>query len=203
MNRTIKLLMFSDIFVLTGFGLIDPILGIFLKDNLAGGTIFSAGLASALFLITKSLVQLPFSRVIDKYGDLNDLKWLVIGTFLVASVPFFYIFSTGVYFIYLAQFIHGIGSGFAYPAWLGLWSTHLDKNKESFEWSLYSTVVGVGTSISAAVGGALAQFVGFRTTFVIVGLLSLTGCLVLVYLRFKEKNNDKYSIRKVTIKDVI
>ena len=44
MNRIIKLLMISDVFVLTGFGLVQPILAIFIKDNLVGGTIFAAGL---------------------------------------------------------------------------------------------------------------------------------------------------------------
>ena len=189
MNRIIKLLMLSDIFVLTGFGLIDPILGIYLNENLVGGTIFSAGVASALFLITKSLIQLPFSKYIDKYGDLNDLKWLIIGTFFVAVVPFIYIFATNIYWIYIAQFLYGIGSGLAYPSWLGLWSTHLDKKKESFEWSFYSTVVGIGTAISAAVGGALAQFVGFLTTFAVVGIMSLAGCFILIYLRSQEKRD--------------
>jgi DHA1 family quinolone resistance protein-like MFS transporter len=59
MNRTIKLLMISDIFVLTGFGLIQPILAIFIKEGVAGGTIFTAGVASTLFLVTKSLVHSP------------------------------------------------------------------------------------------------------------------------------------------------
>lgn len=35
MNRTMKLLMISDIFVLAGFGLIQPILAIFINDGLA------------------------------------------------------------------------------------------------------------------------------------------------------------------------
>ncbi len=179
--------MVSDIFVLTGFGLIDPILGIYLNDNLVGGTIFSAGLASAIFLITKSLIQLPFSRYIDKHGDLSDLKWLIIGTCFVASVPFFYIFANNIYWIYLAQFLFGIGSGLAFPSWTGLWSTHLDKNRESFEWSLYSTLVSIGTAVSAVVGGALAQYVGFIATFVCVGIMSLVGCFILMYLRSQEK----------------
>lgn len=195
MNRIIKLLMLSDIFVLTGFGLIDPILGIYLNENLVGGTIFSAGLASALFLVTKSLIQLPFSKYIDKYGDLNDLKWLIIGTLFVAAVPFLYIFAVNIYWIYIAQFLYGIGSGLAYPSWLGLWSTHLDKKKESFEWSFYSTVVGIGTAISAAVGGALAQYVGFQVTFAVVGVMSLSGCFILTYLRCQEKKNKSCIIR--------
>jgi MFS family permease len=190
MNKVIKLLMLSDIFVLTGFGLIDPILGIFLNENLVGGTIFSAGLASALFLVTKSVIQLPFSKYIDKYDDLNDLKWLIIGSCFVAVVPFLYIFATNIYWIYIAQFLYGIGSGLAYPSWLGLWSTHLDKKRESFEWSFYSTVVGIGTAISAAIGGALAQYVGFQATFVVVGVMSLTGCFILMYLRLLEKKTS-------------
>lgn len=194
MNRTIKLLMLSDIFVLTGFGLIDPIFGIYLNTNLVDGTIFSAGLASAIFLVTKSLVQLPFSKHVDANDDLNDIKWLIIGTVLVALVPFLYIFATNIYWIYLAELIYGIGSGLAYPSWLGLWSTHLDRRRESFEWSLYSTTVGVGTAVAAAVGGAIAQYVGFIATFVIVGILSLVGCFILIYLRSQEKEDCKHCV---------
>ena len=58
MNRIIKLLIISDIFVITGFGLIGPILAIFIKD-LQGSSLFAVGFSSTLFLIVKSLVQLP------------------------------------------------------------------------------------------------------------------------------------------------
>jgi DHA1 family quinolone resistance protein-like MFS transporter len=61
MNKTLKLLIISDVFVFSGFGLIAPILAIFIKDNLIGGTIFAAGIASAIFLVTHSLLQIFFS----------------------------------------------------------------------------------------------------------------------------------------------
>ncbi|MEK6900008.1 MAG: MFS transporter, partial [Nanoarchaeota archaeon] len=181
MNRTIKLLMISDIFVLTGFGLILPILAIFIKDNLIGGTIFSAGLASTLFLITKSVIQLPFSKYVDEHDDTK--RWLIAGTLCISIVPFIYFFSNHIYFIYLAEILHGIGSGLAFPTWLGLWSTNLDKNKESFEWSLYSTFVSIGTAITAVVGAAVAEFIGFHLTFVLVGIMSLIGCGILFKLQ--------------------
>lgn len=175
--------MFADIFAVTGFGLIDPILAIYLKENLIGGTIFAAGFSSALFLITKSLVQLPFSRHVDKYDDENDSKWLIVGAGLITIVPFIYIFAEHIYTIYAAQILFGIGSGLAYPAWLGLWSTHLDKKRESFEWSLYSTCVGIGTALAAAIGAGLAEIIGFTYTFVLVGIMSMSGCLVLINLK--------------------
>jgi MFS family permease len=188
MNRTVKLLMFSDVFVLTGFGLIEPILAIFIKENLIGGTIFAAGIASMIFLITKCLIQLPFSRYVDAHDD--KVRWLIAGTLFIALVPFVYIFATNIYQIYLAQFIYGLGSGLAFPTWLGLWSTNLDRHHESFEWSLYSSVVGLGTAATAAIGAAVAQFIGFKTTFFLVGLMSLAGCGVLLFLERKQEAKD-------------
>ncbi|MFH0752045.1 MAG: MFS transporter [archaeon] len=183
MNKAIKYLIISDIFIFTGFGLINPILAIFVKENLIGGTIFAAGLASMIFMLTKSLVQLPFSRYIDSHD--SRIKWLILGTFIIAFVPVIYLLSSNIKHIYLAQFLYGIGSGLAFPAWLGIWSFNLDKGHESFEWSLYSTLVGVGTAVSAAVGATIAGLFGFKYTFVFVGVMSMVGCGVLFNLEKK------------------
>lgn len=177
MNRTTKLLLYSSIFVDTGFGFVGPILTIFIKDNLTGGTIFTAGLASTVYLVVKSVLQLPFSRYVDKHDD--KVKWLLVGTAIMATVPFIYIFCTNVLYIYIAQIFLGIGSALAYPTWLGLWSIHLDKHRESFEWSLYSTATGIGTAVIASVGAAIAQWFGFQAAFALVGILTVVGFLIL------------------------
>lgn len=190
MNRVIKILMISDILVLTSFGLIEPILAIFFKEDLIGGTIFMAGLASTIFLLVKCFIQLPFSKYVDSHSYRTRLRWLILGAFLISLVPFIYIFAKHIYVIFLAQVVYGIGGGLAYPTWLGLWSTHLDRKKESFEWSLYSTFTGIGTAASAAIGAALAQFVGFTFTFIVVGVLSLIGCLVLFELDRRKNKLD-------------
>lgn len=198
MNRTIKLLMISDIFVLTGFGLIEPILAIFIKEDMIGGTIFAAGLASTLFLLIKCMVQLPFSRYVDSHDD--KVKWLMLGTFLIAIVPFIYIYAEDMTFVYIAQAIFGLGSGLAYPTWLGLWSTNLDRKHESFEWSLYSTLTGLGTAATAAVGAAIAEFMGFFYTFSMVGIMSLIGCFVLLGLEKGRMKKDGIEARHYHMK---
>jgi DHA1 family quinolone resistance protein-like MFS transporter len=103
MNRTMRLLMLSDIFVLTGFGLIQPILAIFINGGVTGGTVLTAGLASTIFLVTKSLVQLPFGRYIDSHT--RKTRWLMIGTMLMASVPILYLSADSIYQIYMAEAI--------------------------------------------------------------------------------------------------
>jgi len=191
MNRTIKLLMFSDIFIFTGFGLIDPILAIYIKENLIGGTIFAAGLASMLFLITKCVIQLPFSKYVDKHDD--KVKWMILGTFLVATVPIIYLFSKSITTVYIAQIIHGVGSGLAFPTWLGLWSVNLDRKHESFEWSLYSTLTGLGTAASAAIGASIASVFGFQYTFMLVSIMTVIGGSLL----FALERRSEFKKRKI------
>ncbi len=181
MNRTMKLLMLSDIFVLTGFGLIQPILALYINDGgVTGGTMLTAGLASALFLFTKSLVQVPFGKYIDSRS--GKTRWLILGTLLMASVPVIYVTAHSIYQVYLAEMIYGLGSGLAYPTWLGLWSANLDRGRESFQWSVYSTSTGLGTAATGAAGAAVASLVGFYATFLLAGVLCLLGCLALLVM---------------------
>ncbi len=196
MNKTLYVLWFSDIFILTGFGLATPILAIFIKDTIIGGTILTAGIASALYMGVKALVQIPFSRYVD--GHENKAKWLWVGTFLVATVPFQYLMAKNINAIYIAQAVYGVGAGIAASAWLSLWSTHLDKNHEGFEWSIYSATVGIGMGVAAFLGGLLATYFGFNTTIITMGVLSVIGFLVLLYLENKThaENVDEMQYHK-------
>ncbi|OPY54538.1 MAG: regulatory protein UhpC [Methanosaeta sp. PtaU1.Bin112] len=188
MNRTMKLLLLSDIFVLTGFGLIQPILAIYINDgSVTGGTMLTAGMASALFMLTKSLVQLPFGHYVDRQDSKE--RWLVLGTLLMAAVPLIYLSASSIYQVYLAEVIYGLGSGLAYPTWLGLWSVNLDRGRESFQWSVYHTSTGVGAAATGAAGAAVASHMGFSATFLLAGLLCILGCLVLLVLERRSSRS--------------
>jgi DHA1 family quinolone resistance protein-like MFS transporter len=182
MNRTLKLLILSDVFVVSGFGLIAPILAIFIKDNLVGGTILAAGIASAIFLITHSTLQLLFAY---KFNPKDRIWMLWVGTALIALVPFGYIFSTQIYHIYLVEFIYGIGAAFAYPSWSSLFTSNLEKGKRGFQFSIYSSAVGIGTAITAGVGALLAEKTSFQFVFILTGILSIVGLIVLFKLEKK------------------
>jgi len=182
MNRTLKLLIISDIFVISGFGLISPILAIFIKDNLVGGTIFAAGIASTIFLITHSILQIFFSY---KFNPKDRLWMLRLGTFFILLVPFGYIFSTHIYHIYAVEFIYGIGAAFAYPSWSSFFTSNLEKGKRGFQYSLYSSSVGIGTAITAGIGAWVAEKIGFQWVFGLTGLFAIVGFLILFKLEKK------------------
>jgi MFS family permease len=182
MNKIIIYLIISDILILSAFGLISPIFAIYLNEGLAGG-IAAAGLASTIYFLVKSLVQLPLSIWIDKKR--GKLSFLLIGTLLIVAVPIMYAFSPNVKFIYLAQAIYGIGSAMAYPAWYSLFTMHLDKKHRGLEYSIWSTGVGIGTALTAYAGALFAESFGFQNLFLIVALISFIGLIVLFLLSNK------------------
>lgn len=182
MNKTLRLLAISDIFVISGFGLIAPILAIFINDNLIGGGIFAAGFASTVFLLTHAILQVVFSYV---YNPPDRIWILRLGTFLIFLVPFGYIFATHVGHIYIVEFIYGLGAAFAYPSWSSLFTAHLEKGKRGFQYSIYNSSVCAGTAITAAIGAWLAEKIGFQYVFAITGLFALFGLFTLFRLEKK------------------
>jgi DHA1 family quinolone resistance protein-like MFS transporter len=189
MNKMIRVLMFSDLLIMSGFGLIAPILAIYFKESVQGGSIFAAGLATTIYFVTKSIIQLPFSRYVDAHDHTaNFLFW---GTILVSITPFIYFFAKDMNTIYFAQVVLGIGNGVACSCWLGLWSSHLDKHHESFEWSLYSTTTNTGAAVAALIGAFITQKFGFRMAFLFVGGLSILGNILLLQVVEDKKKVTK------------
>ena len=185
MNRTLKLLIASDTLVFTGFGLISPILAVYINDSISGGTIAAIGLMSTIFLVTKTIFQLLFSKIFQpKHRDL--MVW--IGTLLIAFVPIIYLLSNQIWHFYIAQFIYGIGGGLAYPAWFSLFASNLSNGKQGFEWSIYSGCVGIGEGAAAFIGSSIASSWGFPLTFFLSGIISIAGMIILLGL---EKDNLK------------
>lgn len=179
MNRTLKLLILSDVFLYSGIGLVAPLLAVFIKDKLIGGTLFAVGIASAIFLIVHAVLQIIFA---DRFNQ-HDRKWMLLfGTLLMAIVPFGYFFSKTILHLFITQFVYGLGASFAYPAWYSLFSANLDKKQEGFQWCINNSGISIGTALTAAIGGWLVEKIGFNIVFLFSGLVAMMGFLILLKL---------------------
>ena len=174
------MLILSDVLILSSFGLIAPIFAIFIKEDLIGGSLVAVGLATTIFWVTKSAIQLPLSMYIDKHR--HKVILLIAGTLLIVLVPFIYSFAKNVNHIFIAQVIYGFGTALAYPTWFSLFTTYMDKKHKGFEWAIWSTSVGVGIALTAYLGAELASTIGFDLLFFIVGLFSLAGFILLFFI---------------------
>lgn len=183
-NNIIKYLVLSDLLFFAGWGLITPIFAIFIVDTIQGGTIFVVGIASAIYWILKSILRVPFGIFLDAHkGEKDDYFFLVAGLFIASLVPFGYIFSKLPWHIYVLQAIYGVGMAMSLSGWCGIFTRHIDNGEEATEWGLDATSVGVGTGISAAIGGWAVSQLGFNPVFTIVGILGLIGVALLLGIR--------------------
>ncbi len=195
-NNLIKILTFSDIIVLSGWGLVSPLIAVFITGQIKGGNLELVGLSTAVFLVTRSILQLPFARLIDKKkGEIDDFIVMAIGSFMVCSTAFLYIFSSTATHILLLQLYHGLGAAMTLPGWYAIFTRHIDKHKEAEEWSYYGAFVGLGGALAGALGGFLAEKMGFRPLFLLVGIICTFGTsfLFFVYqdLRMAEKKHGR------------
>ncbi|HOW36687.1 MAG TPA: MFS transporter [Candidatus Pacearchaeota archaeon] len=197
MNKKLALLILSDILIVSSFGLIGPIFALFINQDLAGG-VLSAGIATAIYWGVKSPIQLPLSKyLIDKHKRKTQL--LLIGTFLIITVPLMYVLAEDVKLIFLAQAVYGFGTALAYPSWFSLFTTYMDKKKKGFEYSLWSTSIGLGSGAAAFFGASIAKALGFRPLFLVVGAIAFAGFLILIALDRVE--NKKISQGEESIKN--
>ena len=203
MNKVIKILILSDVALISGLGLITPIFAIFLTSQIQGGNVEVVGYAAAIYWIVMSLVVIPFGRYLDRnHGEKDDLWFIVIGNVLAALAVLGYIFSSLPWHIYLLQIIYAIGMGMNIPGYTAIFTRHIGKGQEAFDWSVRAALIGVGTGLAGALGGIAAHRFGFLVLFIGVIIFILLSAFLPFLVSREMKPGDKKTVRVPMAKGV-
>ncbi len=183
-NKIIKVLVIGDAFLNSGWGLVAPVFAIYIIQDIKGGDIVVAGFAAAVYWIVKSIIQMPFAKYLDRnHGEKDDFYAVFFGLLIVSLVPLGYMISSLPWHIYASQVLYAVGMAMVVPAWFGLYTRHIDKGKEAYEWSVYSTSLGFIIGIFGAVGGVIASVVGFKGIFLMISFFTVIAALVFYSLK--------------------
>ena len=108
---------------------------------------------------------------------------MLIGAIIGIIYTFGYLFiKTPLHFYILAAF-GGVGGACLMAAYYGIFSHHIDKKNQGFEWSLFSVGgLTVSTALGAAIGGVYTDMFGFNTTFITAGILNVIATIILLSL---------------------
>lgn len=196
-NRVIKVLIYSDILITGGFGLIAPIFAIFILNNIYGATLEVIGVATAIYLITRSLTQLVVSEMIEKIkGEKDDFYLEFIGTIMSSLIYLFFPLIITIPQLYMAEVILGVSAAMTYPTWVAIFSRHTDKGDSSKEWGIHNTLMDIVLALAAVIGTAVVAKFGFQFLFLIIGTLGMVGSVVLLGMKndlFKRSVSSKKS----------
>ena len=187
-NKVIKTLVISDLFLNLGWGLISPVFAIFILQKIANAGPLQAaeiaGLAALFYWIPKSLFEIPVGIFLDKkHGEKDDFWFMSLGIFIIAFVPIGYIFASAPWHIYFFQVIYAAGMAMALPSWLAIFTRHIDKGKEAFEWGMETSSIGMGAGIAGGLSGVVAATFGFNALFIFVSVFTILAGILLLSVK--------------------
>ncbi len=208
MNKVIRILISSNVFLNSGWGLLSPVFAIFIVQNIAGGDPLAgakvAGFAALAYWLTKSALQIPIGKYLDKnHGEKDDFWFMTAGLFLAGLAPFGFMISSQSWHIYSFQVLHAVGMAMMIPSWSAIFTRHIDKNKEAFEWGTNSTALGFGVGIAGAVGGIMAVFFGFNIIFILVGGFTIVSSVLMLRIRKEISPKNRISRRSPALEDTL
>lgn len=175
-----------------GWGLVMPILAIFFNDKIKGGGVELAGLAMTVYYLVKSVAQIPIAKVIDGHrGEQDDFWLMVAGSFLTGLAAYLYMYASLPWHVYAIQVVHGLGGALCYPTWMAIFTRHVDKHREGWEWTFYYTTTDVGTALAAGLGGLLVAAYGYDVLFWVVGTCCMVGVFLLAMIIDEAKKGDR------------
>lgn len=183
-NPVIRFLIISDVLVIGAAGMLGPIFAFFIKNFIQGGNEQVAGIAAAIFLITKSVFQIPIATVIDKIrGEKDDFNIMVPFSILMSLTPLLYLVISQPWQLYLVQLLLGLFTAMTFPSYMAIFTRHIDKTKEGIEWGVYFTLSDLVSAGLAVIGGYMAYTVGFNALIISVAAISTLGSLMLIFIK--------------------
>lgn len=183
-NKTIQILLVFLFLINGAASFYMPILGIFVTEHIIGATIATVGIAIAIYSIIKSVVQVPLAKWLDSQaGERTDFFAILFGAITGILYSFGFLFVHKVSDLYILQIIAGLGDACTMAAYYAIFSHHIDKNSEGFEWSLLSVGgLTVSTAVGGLIGGLIAEKYGFSTIFILSGILNIIAAALILSL---------------------
>lgn len=187
-NKVVKTLVVSDLFLNLGWGLLSPIFAIFILEKISNTgpaqAAQIAGLAALFYWIPKSFLEIPIAIYLDKvHGEKDDFWFAFFGLLIISLVPIGYTYSSVPWHIYFFQVVYALGMAMALPSWLAIFTRHIDKGKEAFEWGLETTSIGTGAGIAGGLSGLLVAILGFKSLFIFVSGFTIFAAILLLLIR--------------------
>lgn len=187
-NPIIKLLIVSDVLVVGAAGMFAPLYALFVEDFIIGGTALVVSISMSLYLISRSLLQIPVATLIDKVkGERDDFFLMFVFSIIASLIPLSFLYIHLPIHLYAIQVLLGITTAITYPSYMAIFTRHIDSHLEGTEWGIYYTLTDLGGAALAAIGGAIAEKMGFQTLILVFVGISLFGALILAPIKYYLK----------------
>ena len=182
-NPIVRAFIISETFIWSAWNFFIPISAIFVVRNISGGSLEIAASAFSAHLIARVIFELISAKLLTR-EERQKIITSIIGLSFLSLSYVGLAFSDSIFQLFIFYIVAGIGFGVASPAKNSLFSIHLDKDRESSEWSFYDAIVFIAIALATALGGFVAAGYGFKILFILSSIVNIIGTLpYLLYLK--------------------
>lgn len=137
-----------------------------------------AGLAVSLSALTSALIAPVWGRLADRYGRKPMMvRASLVMTFTMGGLAF----VPNVFWLLVLRILNGLFSGYV-PNSTALIASQAPKNRSGYALGTLATGVIGGSLVGPLLGGVLAEILGIRQVFLLVGFILLICNLMTVFL---------------------
>lgn len=146
------------------------------------------GILFAAFFVSYALFQIPSGWLVDHL----DVKWMLAGGFFVWSVATAATGLAGSFALLLAaRLVLGVGESVVYPSYSKILARYFSEDQRGVANSIIITGFYAGPAFGLFFGGILMGKYGWRSFFIVLGLLSLLW--LLPWLRWMPRDRGESS----------
>jgi len=183
LNVKIFATLFVAIFVTAmGAGFVAPLLPIYAHELGAGG--FQIGLIFGAFSLTRTLFVPYFGKISDQKGR---KPFITTGLFLYFLVSLFYAASKSVEALILLRLGQGFASAMVLPVAQAYVGEMIPPSKEGRLMGLFNISLFGGLSAGPVMGGLIKDWLNIQASFTGMGILTLLGFLLCLFLLPTER----------------
>lgn len=181
-NTVVKAFILAEMFLWSGWNFIMLFFALYVS-KLPGGSIQDAATATSLFFFSRVCFVLLSGKLLMRKGKEYKFAITILGMSLISICYVLMGLTQQIPHIYTLFIIIGGCLGMVSPAKNSLFSSHINKEKESITWSALDAGVFVSLAITSSAGGLLVGKYGFSVLFFIAaGINTLAIAPYLIYL---------------------
>ncbi len=169
----------GNFFTGASFSLVMPFMALYIEQLGApkNKVEWYAGLAVSLSALTSALIAPVWGRLADRYGrKLMMVRASLVMTFTMGGLAF----VPNVFWLLVLRILNGLFSGYV-PNSTALIASQAPKNRLGYALGTLATGVIGGSLVGPLLGGVLAEILGIRQVFLLVGFILLICTLMTVF----------------------
>ena len=179
-KQNLRVAWLGNFFTGASFSLVMPFMALYVEQLGApqNKVEWYAGLAVSLSALTSALIAPVWGRLADRYGRKPMMvRASLVMTFTMGGLAF----VPNVFWLLVLRILNGLFSGYV-PNSTALIASQAPKNRSGYALGTLATGVIGGSLVGPFWGGVLAEILGIRQVFLLVGFILLICNLMTIFL---------------------